>query len=66
MDLPPLSAATITSLQGSAAGDGRDVPVATLRRALEIQQQSALQLLESIPSPPDPATGVGRYVDVRV
>ncbi|WP_028455084.1 YjfB family protein [Chitinilyticum litopenaei] len=53
----------------SNATSGNAIPNLVLRKAMDIQAQSALSLLEALPAPPGPASvnpaHLGQNIDVR-
>lgn len=67
MDISGVSAATVSSLTGSHANSSQAVSVSVLKKALDIQEQSAQQLLQVLPQPQslaDPASPLGQNIDV--
>jgi len=52
-----------TSAIASSVGQNDAVGVAVLKKAMEIQEQSAVQLIQSIPELPD---NLGQNINVKV
>ena len=59
MDISGVQTASIAS----TIGQNDAVGIAVLKKAMDIQQQSAVQLIQSIPELPD---NLGKNIDVKV
>lgn len=59
MDISGVQTAAIAS----SVGQNDAVGIAVLKKAMDIQEQSALQLIESIPKP---SASVGQNINVKV
>ena len=59
---------TISSLSNalSQAGTGDAVGTLVLKKAMQMQEQSAAQLLEAVPAPPSNPPHLGNQVDIKV
>ena len=62
MDITAL-ASLGTALSQARLGDA--VGVSVLKKAMDIQEQSALQLLQALPQPPSNPPNLGQNIDVK-
>ena len=64
MDVASIAAAASSNAMAEVQ---HEAAISVLRKTMDIQQQSAMQLLQAIPQPPAPATGTaGGYIDTWV
>ena len=70
MELSGISSATLASISGTSTRNGDAVAISVLKKAMDIQASSAAQLIasaqSSAPASPDPASSLGRHIDVKV
>ena len=59
MDISGVQTASIAS----SVGQNDTIGISVLKKAMDIQQQSAMQLIQSIPQLPD---NLGKNIDVKV
>ena len=59
---------TVSSLSNalSQAGTGDAIGTLVLKKAMQMQEQSAIQLLEAIPTPPGNPSHLGNQIDIKV
>lgn len=62
MDIASLGSLT-SALSSSATGDA--VGIMVLKKALEIEAQSALQLVQALPQPANNPPNLGQNIDVK-
>ncbi|NOZ54913.1 MAG: putative motility protein [Gammaproteobacteria bacterium] len=58
MDVSGIATSTV-----SQAGQNSQTGIAVHNKALEIQEQNATQLIESLP---DPSSSLGQHIDIKV
>lgn len=66
MDIAGVSSAAVSSAVSSANSQDA-ISVAVAKKAIDVQAQSAAQLIESVPEAkaPDPDSNLGQNIDVR-
>lgn len=65
MDINRISSGSLARIGNSATQNGDAVTISVMRKALDIQAQQALSLIESAKaSAPAPKTGPGQHIDV--
>ena len=62
MDIPGIGSLT-TALSQSQTGDA--VGTLVLKKAMQIQEQSVMQLLQAVPQPANNPPNLGQNVDVK-
>ena len=71
MDITGISTAPLSAISPSMGATRMTAAVSTLKKAMDIQQQSALLLLQALPDPTaiqgssTQGSIVGQYIDVR-
>jgi hypothetical protein len=61
MDVAPIAAAASSNAMAEVQ---HEAAVSVLKKTMDIQEQSAIQLLQAIPQPPAPSVGTaGGYID---
>lgn len=71
MDITGISSTPLSAISNSMGSTRMNAAVSTLKKAMDIQEQSALMLLQALPDPAaiqgsvTPGSNVGQYIDVR-
>lgn len=69
MNISGIPSSLLNTIANDSSAPGDAVTIATLKKALDLQAQSAAVLIagmqESLPQAPDPSSRVGQMLDVK-